>query len=56
MITCPESTRMLSGSMDGKMSFFSRLLLRAHLKHCPACRRCDEQFRFLRATMQRWKI
>ncbi|MBI3530402.1 MAG: zf-HC2 domain-containing protein [Betaproteobacteria bacterium] len=56
MITCPESTRLLSVGMDGEMSFFRRLLLRAHLKRCPACRRCEEQFRFLRATMLRWKI
>jgi hypothetical protein len=56
MITCPESTRLLSEGMDRGMSFFRRLSLRAHLKHCPACRRCEEQFRFLRATIRRWKI
>jgi hypothetical protein len=41
--------------MDGKLRLFKRFALRAHLRSCPACRRCEEQFRFLRATMQRWK-
>lgn len=56
MISCPESTRLLSRGMDERMSLFTRVALRAHLKRCPACTRCAEQFRYLRATMQRWKI
>jgi anti-sigma factor RsiW len=55
MITCPESTRLLSRGMDGRLPLLARLALRAHLRTCPACTRCAEQFRFLRATMQRWK-
>jgi len=55
MITCPESTRLLSLGMDQRLRVFTRWALRAHLKACPACTRCAEQFRFLRATMQRWK-
>jgi len=55
MITCPESTRLLSRGMDARLSLFKRLALRSHLRICPACRRCDEQFRFLRSTMQRWR-
>ena len=55
MITCPESTRLLSRDMDGRLPLFTRMALRAHLKTCPACTRCAEQFRFLRATIRRWK-
>ena len=35
-ITCPESTRLLSRGMDGGLPLFKRLVLRFHLKGCPA--------------------
>lgn len=55
MVTCPESTRLLSRRMDQRLPLFTRWALRAHLKTCPACTRCNEQFSYLRETMRRWK-
>lgn len=55
MITCPEATRLLSHRMEVRLPLLTRLALRSHLKRCPACTRCEEQFRYLRATMRHWK-
>ncbi len=55
MIACPESARLLSRIMDGKLSPLKRLVLATHLKSCPDCARCEEHFHHLRVIMRRWK-
>jgi anti-sigma factor RsiW len=41
--------------MDARLPLLARLALRNHLRRCPACTRCDRQFRHLRAILRRWK-
>lgn len=53
MIRCKSATRLLSRELDVKLAPRSRAALHAHLRVCPACTRCREQFVLLRRSMQR---
>jgi hypothetical protein len=48
MLNCREATRLISQSMDAKLSWHRRLALKAHLLCCTWCRRYDRQLQFLR--------
>jgi predicted anti-sigma-YlaC factor YlaD len=53
MIQCRAATQLLSRELDERLAFISRDALEAHLRICPACARCREQFWLLREMMQR---
>jgi hypothetical protein len=48
MLNCREATRLISQSMDVKLPFHRRLMLRVHLLYCVWCRRYAAQLQFLR--------
>jgi len=53
MLSCKETTRLLSQGEDRKLAFGEWLALRAHLAICEGCRNVKAQFRFLRLAMSR---
>ena len=52
MIRCNAATRLLSRELDARLAPKSRDALEAHLRICPACTRCREQFWLLRQVMR----
>lgn len=52
LLSCKETTRLLSQGEDRKLGFGERLALRAHLAICDGCRNVKAQFRFLRVAMK----
>jgi hypothetical protein len=48
MLNCREATRLISQSMDVKLPFHRRLMMRVHLLYCVWCRRYAAQLQFLR--------
>ena len=48
MLNCRHITRLVSRSMDAKLSWPNRLWIRLHLLYCVWCRRYAAQVRFLR--------
>ena len=48
MLNCREATRLISQSMDTKLSWPRRLSIRVHLLYCVWCRRYARQLEFLR--------
>lgn len=50
---CKSATRLMSRELDTALAPRSRAALVAHLRTCPACTRCREQFRLLRDVMRR---
>ena len=53
MLSCKETTRLLSQGEDRKLGFGERLALRAHLAICDGCRNVKAQFGFLRLAVKR---
>ena len=53
MLSCKETTRLLSQGEDRKLAFGERLALRAHLAICDGCRNVKAQFGFLRLAVKR---
>jgi hypothetical protein len=49
---CEEITRLISASMDRRLSVRERITLRLHLWICVWCARYLEQVHFLRATLR----
>jgi hypothetical protein len=52
MLSCKETTRLLSQREDRKLAFGERVALRLHLAICDGCRNASAQFRFLRRAVQ----
>ena len=52
MLSCKETTRLLSQGEDRRLAFGERLALRAHLALCVGCRNVKAQFGFLRLAMK----
>ena len=52
MLSCKETTRLLSQAADRDLAFGERLALRVHLAICKGCRNVNDQFRFLRLAVQ----
>jgi hypothetical protein len=48
MLSCKETTRLLSQGEDRKLAFGERVALRVHLAICKGCRNVNAQFKFLR--------
>ena len=52
MLSCRETTRLLSQGADRKLGFGERVALRVHLAICDGCRNANAQFRFLRLAVK----
>ena len=46
--SCRDTSRLVSESMDRRLPFFKRLLVRVHLLKCKYCRRFEQQLRHIR--------
>ena len=52
LLSCEETTRLLSQGEDRKLAFGERVALRVHLAICKGCRNVNGQFRFLRVAVK----
>lgn len=52
LLSCKETTRLLSQSEDRSLGFGERVALRVHLAICKGCRNVNAQFRFLRLAVK----
>ena len=52
LLSCKETTRLLSQGEDRKLGFGERVALRVHLAICNGCRNVNTQFRFLRVAVK----
>lgn len=53
MLSCKETSRLLSQGEDRPLAFGERVGLRLHLMICAGCRNAGVQLRFLRRAMRR---
>jgi hypothetical protein len=53
-LSCKEASRLISLSLDRKLTFGQRTALRLHLALCDACTRVKTQFDFLRRAVARY--
>jgi len=51
LLSCKETTRLLSQGEDRKLAFGERVALHVHLAICDGCRNVSAQFRFLRLAV-----
>ena len=54
-LTCREASRLLSQSMDLKLTLAQRAALRVHLSACDACTRFGAHLHNLRAAMKKYR-
>lgn len=54
MLSCKDTSEMVSRSMDERLSWRQRLALRLHLAMCSGCRRFAGQTSFLRKAARRY--
>jgi hypothetical protein len=52
IISCKESTRLVSQGLDRELAFGERVALRVHLVICLGCRRAGRQMEFLRKAVR----
>ena len=52
MLSCKETTRLLSQGEDRELAFGERVALRVHLAICIGCRNVSAQFQFLRKAVR----
>ena len=52
ILSCKETTRLVSQGLDRELAFGERVLLRVHLAYCIGCRRAGRQMRFLRKALR----
>jgi len=52
ILSCKETTRLLSQGEDRGLAFGERVALRVHLAICKGCRNMSAQFKFLRLAMK----
>ena len=55
IISCKEATRYASRAQDARLSGFERWTLRMHVAVCDKCARFEEQLRFLREALRRYR-
>ena len=55
MFSCKDISRLVSQGQDRDFSRWERWKLRLHLAACAACARFEDQMRFLREAMQRYR-
>jgi hypothetical protein len=49
MPDCRETSRLVSESMDHRLPFFKRLMIRLHLRMCKYCHRFEQHLVHMRA-------
>ena len=54
-LTCKEASRLLSQSMDGKLTVAQRSAVRLHLSVCEVCTRFGAQLNALRSAMRKYR-
>jgi hypothetical protein len=52
LLSCKETTRLLSQGEDRKLALGERVALRVHLAICDGCRNVNRQFKFLREAVR----
>jgi hypothetical protein len=52
LLSCRETTRLVSQGLDRELAFGERVALRVHLAYCFGCRRASRQLHFLRRAVQ----
>lgn len=52
MLSCKETTRLVSQGLDRELAFGERVALRLHLAICIGCRRAGRQMRYLRQAVR----
>ena len=52
LLSCKETTRLVSQGLDRDLAFGERVALRVHLAICIGCRRTRRQMVFLRRAMR----
>jgi hypothetical protein len=52
IISCKETTRLVSQGLDRELAFGERVALRVHLVICLGCRRAGRQMAFLRKAVR----
>ena len=52
LLSCKETTRLLSQGEDRKLALGERVALRVHLAICNGCRNVSAQLSFLRGAVQ----
>jgi predicted anti-sigma-YlaC factor YlaD len=52
LLTCKETTRLVSQGLDRELDFGERVALRVHFAICLGCRRANRQMAFLRRAVR----
>jgi hypothetical protein len=52
LLSCKETTRLLSLGEDRRLALGERVALRMHLAICNGCRNVNAQFKFLRLAVK----
>jgi Putative zinc-finger len=52
LLSCKETTRLLSQGEDRRLAFGERVALRVHLAICNGCRNVSAQLKFLRVAVK----
>jgi hypothetical protein len=52
LLSCRETTRLVSQGLDRELGFGERVALRVHFAYCMGCRRASRQMKFLRRAVQ----
>jgi hypothetical protein len=52
MLTCRETTHLVSQGLDRELAFGERVALRLHFAICLGCRRAGRQMAFLRKAVR----
>ena len=55
LISCKDASRAISQMQDGSVSLPLYLRIRLHLLWCEACKRFEQQMRFLHQAMRRYR-
>lgn len=52
LLSCKETTRLISQGLDRELAFGERVALRLHYAYCVGCRRAGRQMAFLRKAVR----
>ena len=55
LISCKDASRLISQMQDGNVPLRQWLRIRLHLLFCEACKRFEQQLRFLHHAMERYR-
>ena len=55
MLSCKETTELISQGMDRRLSLPERMGLRLHLLVCRGCRATEQHLEFLRTATRAWQ-